>query len=332
MTRPQTFILSHSQIASILTQELAVEAVHGVMEAHGRNKVVTPNLLHSDVPRGEFNIKTGGVLRGGEEGVFGLKANGGFFGNHELGLPNIVGVIYLADARTGCPLAVLDSVEISRLRTGAASAVAARYLARKNSEVMTVLGTGTQAYTQTQLLSKELPIKRVRLVGRNMDRTKERAAFFEKSLSLEVEPYSSVQRALVGSDVLVTCTPARGPMILKSYVSPGMFIAAVGADSPGKQELDPSLVASSKTIADVHSQCIKVGELQHPIKEGLMSADDVYGELGEVICGSRAGRSSEEEITIYDSTGTALQDVAVGCIVYERARAAGVGLSVQLAD
>ncbi len=331
MTRPETRILSHSEIVSVLTMEHAIGAVQQVMEAHGRSRVIAPGILHADVPRGEFHIKTGGVLRGDDGGgVFGLKANGGFFGNQEKGLPNIVGVIYLADAQTGCPLAVLDSVEISRVRTGAASAVAARKLARPNSSVMTVIGTGTQARTQIEALSHVLPIQRVHLVGRDPERTTQRAAAFETSLELEVEPFSSVPSALKDSDVLVTCTPARDPIVRLSDIHPGLFIAAVGADSPGKQELAAEVTANCIAVADVQLQCIRVGELQHPIGAGLMTPEQVHAEIGGVLCGERPGRTDEEEIILYDSTGTALQDVAVGFGIYEAARARGLGQSVQL--
>ena len=330
MTRPDTFVLTHSAIASVLTFEKAIDAVQKVMEAHGRSEVIAPALLHADSAKGEFHIKTGGVVNKQGEGVFGLKANGGFFGNRERGLPNIVGVIYLADAETGCPLAVLDSVEISRVRTGAATAVAARHLARPNSEVVTVLGTGTQARTQIEALSHVLPIRRVHLVGRDFDRTRESARDFEKALRLEVEAFSSVAMALPKSDVLVTCTPARKPMVELSDVPEGLFIAAVGADSPGKQELAADLVAQCTSVADVLSQCIHVGELQHPIKGGLIKPEDVHAELGAVLCGDRPGRTNEHEITLYDSTGTALQDVAVGFEVYEAAKQLGEGIQVAL--
>ena len=176
MSRPETVILSHAQIASVLTFDAAIEAVQNVMKAHGHGNVVEPALLHANVPRGEFHIKTGGVLRGGGEGVFGLKANGGFFNNRDLGLPNIVGLIALSDAKTGAPLAILDSVEISRVRTGAATAVAAKHLARPESETLTVVGTGTQARTQIEALLKVLPLKRVRLIGRDFARTQQRAS------------------------------------------------------------------------------------------------------------------------------------------------------------
>ena len=330
MKRPKTHLLSHPEIAAVLTMERAIEAVEQVMKAHGRRHVIAPDLLHADAPRGEFHIKTGGVLHGEDGGVFGLKANGGFFGNHSLGLPNIVGIIYLADARTGCPLAILDSVEISRVRTGAATAVAARHLARPDSAVMTVIGTGTQARTQIEALAHVLPIRRVHLVGRDRDRSIAQAAAFEATLSLEVEAFSTIPAALKGADVLVTCTPSRVPLVRRADIHPGLFIAAIGADSPGKQELSAALTAHCTAVADVHHQCIHVGELQHPIQAGLMTPEQVHAELGAVLCGQRPGRTHAEEVTLYDSTGTALQDVAVGFAVYEAARAGGLGQSIQL--
>jgi alanine dehydrogenase len=330
MTRPETYLLSHSDIASVLDFDLAIKAVERVMRSHAQRRVIEPNLLHADVPRGEFHIKTGGVLHGHDGGVFGLKANGGFFENRDRGLPNIVGIIYLSDAETGCPLAVLDSVEISRVRTGAATAVAARHLARPDSRVVTVVGTGTQARTQIEALQHVLPIERVQLVGRTKKRTKQQAAAFEAKLGLPVVAYSSVRKALKGADVLVTCTPAREPLVTLKDLHPGLFIAAVGADSPGKQEFTAEATAHCTTVADIHAQCVQVGELQHPIRAGLLAADDVDTEIGDVLCGRRAGRTSEEELTLYDSTGTALQDVAVGFDVLVAARGQGLGQTVAL--
>ena len=221
-------------------------------------------------------------------------------------------------------------MEISRVRTGAATAVAARHLARAESEVITVVGTGTQAKTQVEALSHVLPLKRVHLVGRDVAKTQTKASHFAEELGLEVVPYESVTEALVGADVLVTSTPSRKALVRASDIPPGLFIAAVGADSPGKQELDPRIVANATVVPDVLSQCIHVGELQHAISAGLMTQDQVLGELGAVLCGQRPGRTSSEEVTLYDSTGTALQDVALGFEVYEKALETGIGLSVAL--
>lgn len=328
MKRPETTLLTHSEIASLVTFEGAIEAVEDVMKAHGRGQVIAPDLLHANSPQGEFHIKTGGVLKADGTGVFGLKANGGFFGNRALGLPNIVGVIYLAESQTGCPLAVLDSVEISRVRTGAATAVAARRLARPESERVALVGTGTQAKTQLEALLHVLPLKRAHLVGRDFARTQERAAAIEKELQVEVHAFRSPQEALRGADVLVTATPSKAPLVATKDIPPGLFIAAVGADSPGKQELPPELLAQATVVADVLSQCIRVGELQHAIRAGLLTPERVHGELGAVLIGKVPGRTHEEEVTVYDSTGTALQDVALASALYQKAKAAGIGTSL----
>ena len=265
MNRPETLILKHSDISNVLTLPVAIQAVRQVMSAHGRAQVIAPDLVHADVPRGEFHIKTGGVLGGfgpGGEGVFGLKANGGFFGNQLLGLPNIIGLITLADAKTGAPLAVLDSVEISRVRTGAATAVAAEHLARPDSAVVTVVGAGTQARTQIEALAAVLPLEEVRVVARNAERASACARAIESRCGISVTVMSDADAAIASSDVVVTCTSAQHRYSQAASVKPGTFIAAVGADSPGKQELEPELVASSTVIADVHRLTVRVEELQ----------------------------------------------------------------------
>lgn len=330
MDRPETLLVSHAVVTHVLTMRHAMDAVTQVMTAHGLSDVIAPNLLHADTPKGEFHIKTGGMMTGETTGVFGLKANGGFFQNHALGLPNILGVIVLADAETGCTLAVLDSTEISRIRTGAATAVAARQLARPDSRTLAVVGTGVQAKTQIEALCQVLPIEHVRLVGRDVHRTKHRASVIETQVGVAVEAVGDIGAATRHSDVVVTCTPARAPLVGIEDITPGTFIAAVGADSPGKQELDARLTARCTAVADVLHQCVHVGELQHPIRAGLLTEVQVHGEIGQILCGARPGRTTDEDITLYDSTGTALQDVAVGFAVYQEALAQQLGVSIQL--
>jgi alanine dehydrogenase len=195
-----------------------------------------------------------------------------------------------------------------------------------------VLGAGTQARTQIQSLAAVLPLQQVRVVGRNPSRAAECAQAIRETCGLSVEVVSDAAAAISSSDVVVTCTSATQALFSAAAVRPGTFIAAVGADSPGKQELDPALVAASTVVADVHSQSIRVGELQHAIGAGLMTADQVHAEIGQVLCGDRPGRSHDAEVTIYDSTGTALQDVAVGLVVYEQALKSGLGISIQLGE
>ena len=141
---------------------------------------------------------------------------------------------------------------------------------------------------------------------------------------------SDLAEAVKQSDVCVTCTPSKKFFLNREYVSPGTFIAAVGADNEEKQELDPTLMVSNKVVVDLLGQCATVGELHHAVEQGLVTTADVYAELGEVIAGKKEGRTSDEEIIVFDSTGTALQDVAAAAIVYERAMSAGMGTVLNL--
>jgi len=156
------------------------------------------------------------------------------------------------------------------------------------------------------------------------------AAQASTRLGLEVEAVKDLRKALTASDVCVTCTPSRQAVVAAADVAPGTFLAAVGADARGKQELEPALMASSTVVVDVLAQCVEIGELQHAVAQGLLAPEDVHAELGDVVAGGRPGRSRAEEITIFDSSGTALQDVAAAVAVYEKARRDGRGQEVAL--
>jgi len=229
------------------------------------------------------------------------------------------------------PLALMDSREITMKRTGAATAVAAKYLARPDASVVTIFGCGTQGRIQLEALTRVLPIKEAFAYSRN----REKAACFTEEMSavlqIRVRPVADLDDDNIqASDVYVTCTPAKQYFLRKEYIRPGTFIAAVGADSPDKQESEPALLASSKVVVDILDQCERVGELHHAIAAGLMTRESVHAELGEIIAGNKPGRTSDEEITIFDSTGTALQDIAAAAAIYEKATAIGVGTQFNL--
>lgn len=326
-------ILTRGHIAGLLTFGEYVEAVETCFRAHAEGRSLHPALMHVDAPEGEFHVKGGGLLD--PEPVFALKSNGSFFHNRARhGLPNIQGAIILASAETGTPLALMDSVEITMQRTGAATAVAARYLARPEASVATVCGCGNQGRIQLRAVCHALPIRRAFAYSPdrpNADAARAFAAAMSAELGIAVDAAPDLWAALAESDVVVTATPARRAFIAAGDVRQGTFIAAVGADSPGKQELDARLTASASVFGDLLAQCIKVGEFQHPVSLGLARAEDFRGELGEVIVGRRPGRTSADEITIYDSTGTALQDAAAAAAVYRKATAAGIGTIIELA-
>jgi alanine dehydrogenase len=323
-TPSPVLLLDREAVASLLSLEECITAVESAFAAHAEGRALEPALLHVDADAGEFHIKVGGLR--GNRAYFAAKVNGGFFQNRaKLGLPNIVGLILLSDASNGCPLAIIESGLVTRLRTGAATAIAAKYLARPNSDTATICGAGVQAAIQLRSLLQVLPLRRVFIWSRsNADSF---AAQMAQELSIEVTSVQDLSTATLRSDVIVTCTPSKSWFLGKEHVSPGTFIAAVGADSPDKQEIEPALLASSSVFCDLAEQCSHVGELHHAISGDLMSKWQIAGELGGVITGRLSHRVNHDEIIVFDSTGTALQDVAAAAAVYERAIAQGVGAS-----
>lgn len=303
-----------------MTFDECLRAVEEAFRLYAEGQTLKPELLHVEARGGEFHVKAGGLRVGQSNWYFALKANGGFFRNQELrGMPNIQGTITLADAENGYPLAIMDSTEITRQRTGAATAVAAKYLARPDSSVVTICGAGNQARVQIKALAHVLPLKRAYIFGRDRERASLLAAALTRELGFEVTAVSDLSAALIESQVCVTCTPARGSYLRKEDVPRGMFIAAVGADSPDKQELDPRLVADCKLVVDILEQCAHVGELHQAIKAGLMKREDASAELGQVVAGQKRGRTEADEVIVFDSTGTAFQDAAAAALVYEKA-------------
>lgn len=325
---PPLLLLSRDQIAGLVTLDECIEAIEGAFAAHARGDSFAPRMMHLHAKGGEFHIKAGGLAIG--HAYVASKINGSFFDNPKLHeLPSIVGLILLSDAATGVPLAILESGFLTALRTGAATAVAAKYLARPESRVATVCGAGRQGEIQLRALAKVLPLEQV-YVWSWREPADAFAARLEAALEITVRATTDLQRATNSSDVIVTCTPAKSWFIGADQVRPGTFISAVGSDSPDKQELEPHLVASAKTVCDLRDQCTLVGEIHHAIEAGLVDTPQRLAELGEVIIGKASGREYPGETTIFDSTGTALQDCAAAILAYTKAVIMGVGSTISL--
>ena len=324
-----TLILSRRDVFDLLTLPDCIDAVERAFRLHAEGRTLGPGVLGVPAGDGSFHIKAAGLL--GERSYFAAKTNANFPDNpRRFGLPTIQGTVVLADARTGEPLAVIDSGSVTALRTGAATAVAAKYLARRDSRTATIVGCGVQGEIQLAAIAAVLPLQRAWVLDADQARAESLAARASAGLGLHVEAGKALRAAFLASDVCVTCTPARRAFVTAADVAPGTFIAAVGADNRGKQELDPALVASSTVVVDVLDQCAEIGELQHVLAAGLMTREQVHAELADVVAGRRPGRTRREEITIFDSSGTALQDVASAAAVYEKARATGRGTEVKL--
>jgi alanine dehydrogenase len=321
MKMPQpVLLLDRTGVARWLTLEDCIRVVEKAFAAQASGRVLASQLLHVDSDSGEFHVKAGGLR--GERTYFACKINGGFFQNRaQHDLPNIIGLILLSDGTNGRPLAVMESGLITRLRTGAATAVAARYLASPRSHTATICGAGIQGEIQLRSLLQVLPLQRAYLWSRSgAESTAQRLS---QELGIRVQATTDLMNASRQSQVIVTCTPAKSWFLGREHVAPGTFVAAVGADSPDKQEIEPQLLAAASVVPDLLDQAAHVGDLHHAIAAGLMNAKGIRGELGAVIAGQAPRRQREGEIIIFDSTGTALQDAAAAALVYERAASSG---------
>lgn len=245
-------------------------------------------------------------------------------------LPTVFSILIYTHPETGFPLAICDGSYHTVMRTGASAAVSAKWLARKDSKVLAIVGAGHMAEGTIETCSEIFDWDEVRIWSRSQETLDGFAARYEGRFPFALRPSRDLEGVVRGADVVVTITPARGPIVLDEWISPGTHIAAVGADKGGDQELEGRILQGARIFADDIRQCRTDGEINVPLSEGLISEDDIAGEIGQVIVGKLAGRTSDDEITVFDSTGIALQDSATVPLEYERARAAGVGVEKKM--
>jgi len=319
-----TLVLTRSDVAALLSIDECTSAVEQAFKLYGEGKTQPPGVLGVHAEDGGFHIKAG--ILNLDRPYFAAKVNANFPQNSmRFGLPLIQGVIVLCDAENGYPLAVMDSIEITIQRTGAATAVAAKSLARPDSQTLTICGCGNQGRVSLRSLHNLFSFKEVFAFDTDVARAEKFASDLSGETAANVTAVRELEEAVKASDVIITCTPSKQFFLNEAWVRPGTFIAAVGADSEDKQELEPALLSRSKLVADIVEQAATIGELHHSIDLGLMTKNDVYGELGEIVARRKSGRSSPDEIIIFDSTGMALQDVIVASAVYEKAVGNGLG-------
>jgi alanine dehydrogenase len=324
-----TLILTRRDVAALLSIEECTDAVEHVFRLYGEGKTQTPGVLGVHAHDGGFHIKAG-VLQL-DRPYFAAKINANFPHNPKtLGLPTIQGVIVLSDADNGYPLAIIDSSEITAQRTAAATTVGAKYLARPESKTLTICGCGIQGRVSLRALTPLFPIEQVFAYDVDSTRSQKFANDLSTELGIAIEAVDQLQNAVLQSDICVTCTPSKEFFLKREHVAPGTFVAAVGADNENKQELDPTLLAESKVVADLLEQCATIGELHHALDQRVMTKDQVHAELGEVVAAIKPGRTSSDEIIVFDSTGMALQDVVTSALVYEKAMQRGAGTTIEL--
>lgn len=331
MRKEQTLLLSGSEVAELLSIEDCISAVEQAFKLYAEGKTAPPGILGVHARDGGFHIKAG-IMNFGAKNYFAAKVNANFPPNRKFNLPTIQGVIILCDGDDGRVLALLDSIQITVIRTGAATAVAAKYLAREDAKIATICGCGNQGRISLRALMEVRSLEKVFAYDIDERQSEQFAIELSKELNIEIEAVNDLAKATLQSDICVTGTTSQKPFLYRENIKPGTFIAAVGADSEDKQELESALLKESKIVVDVLEQAATIGELHHAIEQDFVSRADVHAELGEIIAGRKTGRDDDSEVIIFDSTGMALQDVVATVIVYENAVKDGKGKSVSLGE
>ena len=311
-------------MAELLSIEECMDAVENAFALYAQGKAMPPAISGLYAQEGGFHIKSG-ILQL-KKSYFASKMNANFPANPiNYNLPSIQGIIILCDATTGRVLALMDSIQITRIRTGAATGVAAKYLSLPHSRVATICGCGNQGTISLETLLKIRSLEKVYAYDIDAEQVRKFVSSYDSFARIIPLNQEELPKALTQSEIVISCTPSKQPFICKNHIRPGTFIAAVGADSEQKQELFSELLVSNKVVVDVIAQSTAIGEVHHAIRQGLFNESDIHSEIGAIINGCKAGRECDDEIIIFDSTGMALQDVAAAAIVYEKAIVGGIG-------
>ena len=314
-----TRLLTKADVASVLSVQDCIVAVEQAFHDYDMGRLPKSESLGLRADRGTFHVKAA------RADVFAAKINANFPGNPtQHALPTIQGLIVVMDLDCGTPLAVLDSMLITTLRTAAATAVAAKHLAGPAASTAAIIGCGAQGRASILALREVRPLRRVQLWDVD-DRAIDGCAALASTNGLDVTRATSLESAVTDADIVVTCTPAMQPFLEPRHARPGVFIAAVGADNPQKCEITPELMARAAIVPDLLEQASVMGDLRMAIASGRLTRDDVHGELGAIVSGRVPGRRRDDEIFVFDSTGTALQDVVVASVAIERARQHEIG-------
>lgn len=321
--------LGEKTVERCLDMRACIDAVEGAFRDASSLGPESKGVLGIPVEGGGFHIKAALA----PSGFFAVKLNANFPGNPKRhGLPTIQGLLILADAGNGRPLALMHSGAVTRIRTAAATAVAIRHLAVRNGRAAALIGCGAQALDQLRALHAERPDMVIRLFDTDRAAADSLALRAASQLGIQVIVATSLEAACRGADLIVTCTPSRVPFLHPGRAGPGSLVVAVGADHPEKNEIEPALLAQSVIITDVTEQCAAFGDLHHALAAGAVTRADVRAEMGQVVAGQIAGRQHDGERIVFDSTGTPVQDVAAAELAWRHAVASGDGCPLAFDD
>ena len=327
----KTLILSRSEMIGLLTPGEYNDCVEQAYRMHGEGRFYMDPKGHIVLPQfpGEWEAMPSYIE---EPHAAACKWVSIREQNRErFNLPTVFSILIYTHPETGFPLAIVDGSYHTVMRTGAAAAVSAKWMARKNSRKLAIIGAGHMAEGVLATCNEVFPWEEVKVWSRSQATLDQFVREQQpKYPDFEIKTSTNLEDVAPGADVLVTVTPARAPIIRNDWVTPGMHIAAVGADKKGDQELEGLILTRARIFVDDIRQCRTDGEINVPLSEGLIKESDIAGEIGEVITGRKPGRTSDQDITLFDSTGIALQDSATVPLEYERALAAGVGIEKKM--
>jgi ornithine cyclodeaminase len=308
----------------------SIEAVEGGFTALAEGRATIPPIVRVDVHehKGEVDIKTA-YIQGLD--YFAIKVASGYFDNPRLGLPTGSGMMLLMNAKIGVPeVVLLDNGFLTNVRTGAAGAIAAKYLAPKNLDTVGVFGSGVQARYQIRAVKLVRDFQKLMIFGIDTPGVATYVEEMQSDLEVQVEVADSPESLVRECDLVVTTTPSKEPFIQADWLHPGLHITSMGSDSEEKQEIEAKVMPRvDRLVCDKKSQCFRLGELHHALEAGLISEDDEIFELGELTSGKVSGRSSPDEITLCDLTGVGIQDTAIALLAYEQAMEQGFGFQVE---
>ncbi len=314
--------LTQSDVKSVLDMHSTLDAVESGFKEHGLKKAQMPSKLYLYFDKHNGDLRTMPSFME-EKDIAGVKIVNVHPDNREKGLPTVMGLVILNSTETGAPLAAMDGTYLTDMRTGAAGGVAAKHLARSDSKIVGMVGIGGQARTQLMALAEVMDIEEVKISCR----TPSHCDSFEKEMRSVVDcDFIRMDNVkdVCDCDVLVTTTPVRTPVVRSEWIQEGTHINAIGADAVGKQELESSLLKRAKVFVDDIEQASHSGEVNVPLSTGELLSSDIHAELGEVVAGIKTGRETDEEITIFDSTGLAVQDLVTADMVYRKALEKGM--------
>ncbi|MDO8492005.1 MAG: ornithine cyclodeaminase family protein [Dehalococcoidia bacterium] len=315
-----TLLLTSNDLAGLLDMKEVIGVVEQSFKDYATGKAQMPSKVYLRVEKGDFRAMPGAV-----PGAVGMKWVNVHPLNRNLGLPTVMGIILYSDPHSGYPLAIMDAADITAYRTAATSAIASKYLARPESRSLGLIGAGRQAHMHLLSHAAIFTLDAVKVY----DVRPEAAEAFVRHFPQFNVKSTSAEEALA-SDIVCTLTPATAPVVKASWVKPGTHINAVGADAPGKEELEPGILNRARVVVDDVAQACHAGEINMPVRQGLFRKEQIWASLGEIVAGARPGRPDAQTVTVFDSTGLAIEDVAAARLVYEKARKRGGYLSVDL--